>query len=50
LVLWRNRQTEAYLVLRPKPRNRRGDFDAQITKPELPILRLKPGNPTSPWF
>jgi hypothetical protein len=27
-VLWRNRQTEAHLVLRPKSRNRRGDFDA----------------------
>jgi hypothetical protein len=49
-VLWRNRQTEAHLVLRPKPRNRRGDFDAQITKPELPVLRLKPGNPPPPWF
>jgi hypothetical protein len=32
-VLWRNRQTEACLVLRPKSRNRRGDFDAQIIKP-----------------
>jgi hypothetical protein len=26
-VLWRNRQTKAHLVLRPKPRNRRGDFE-----------------------
>jgi hypothetical protein len=25
-VLWRNRETEAHLFLRPKPRNRRGDF------------------------
>jgi hypothetical protein len=33
------------LVLRPKPRNRRGDFEAQITKPELPVLRPKPENP-----
>jgi hypothetical protein len=32
-VLWHNRQTEACLVLRPKPRNRCGDFEAQITKP-----------------
>jgi hypothetical protein len=37
--LWRNRQTEAHLVLRPKPRNCRGDFEAQITKPKLPVLR-----------
>jgi hypothetical protein len=48
--LWRNRQTEACLVLRSKPRNRRGDFDAQITKLKLPILRPKPGNPPPPWF
>jgi hypothetical protein len=38
------------LVLRPKPRNRRGDFDAQIIKPELPILIPKPGNPLPPWL
>jgi hypothetical protein len=38
------------MVLRPKPRNRRGDFKAQITKPELPILKPKPGNPPPPWF
>jgi hypothetical protein len=49
-VLWRNRQTEAHLVLRPKPRNHHGDFEDQITKPELPILRPKPGNPPPPWF
>jgi hypothetical protein len=49
-VLWRNRQTEAHLVLRPKPRNCRGDFEAQITKPELPVLRPKPGNPPPPGF
>jgi hypothetical protein len=35
-VLWRKRQTVARLVLRYKTRNRRGDFEAQITKPELP--------------
>jgi hypothetical protein len=29
----------------PKPRNRRGDFEAQITKPELSVLRPKPENP-----
>jgi hypothetical protein len=28
LVLWRNRQTEVHMVLRPKPRNHRGDFEA----------------------
>jgi hypothetical protein len=49
-VLWRNRQTEAHLVLRPKPRNRCGDFEDQITKPELPVLMPKPGNPPPPWF
>jgi alkanesulfonate monooxygenase SsuD/methylene tetrahydromethanopterin reductase-like flavin-dependent oxidoreductase (luciferase family) len=38
------------LVLRPKPRNHRGDFEAQITKPELPVLSPKPGNPPPPWF
>jgi hypothetical protein len=27
-----------------------GDFEAQITKPELPVLRPKPGNPPPPWF
>jgi hypothetical protein len=43
-VLCRKRQTEAHLVLRPKPRNCRGDFEAQITKPELPVLRPKLGN------
>jgi hypothetical protein len=49
-VLWRNRQTEAHLVLRPKPRNRRGDFEAQIIKSKLSVLRPKPGNPSPPWF
>jgi hypothetical protein len=34
----------------PKSRNRRSDFEAQITKPELPVLRPKPGNPPPPWF
>jgi hypothetical protein len=48
--LWCNRQTEAWLVLRPKLRNRSGDFDAQITKPELRVLRSKPENPPPPWF
>jgi hypothetical protein len=32
-ILWRNRQIEANLVLRPKLRNYHGDFEAQITKP-----------------
>jgi hypothetical protein len=48
--LWHNRQIEAHLVLRPKPRNRPDDFDAQITKPKLPVLRPKLGNPSPPWF
>jgi hypothetical protein len=33
-----------------KPKNHRGDFEAQITKPELPILRPKPENPSPHWF
>jgi hypothetical protein len=45
-VLWCSRQTETCLVLWPKLRNRHGDFEAQITKLELPVLRLKPGNPS----
>jgi hypothetical protein len=49
-ILWRNRQTEACMVLMPKSRNHRGDFEAQITKPELPVLRPKPGNSPPPWF
>jgi hypothetical protein len=49
LVLWSNREIEACLVLSPKPRNRHGDFKAQIIKPELPILVPKPGN-LSHWF
>jgi hypothetical protein len=49
-ILWRNRQIEAHFVLRPKPRNRHGDFEAQITKPELPVLRPKLKNPPPPWF
>jgi hypothetical protein len=36
--------------LRHKLRNRHGDFEAQITKPELPVLRSKPGNPPPSWF
>jgi hypothetical protein len=34
------------LVLRPKPRNCHSDFDAQIVKPELSVLRPKPKNPS----
>jgi hypothetical protein len=48
--LWRNQQTKDHLVLRLKPRNRRGNFEAQITKPELPVLRPKSRNPPPPWF
>jgi hypothetical protein len=49
LILWRNRQIISHLVLRSKSRNCRGDFVGQITKPQLPILRHKPRNP-SEWF
>jgi hypothetical protein len=38
------------MVLRPKPRKWRGDFEAQITKPKLPVLRLKLGDPQPHWF
>jgi hypothetical protein len=48
LVLWRNRQTKVCLVLRPKPRNCHGDFEAQITKQELLVLRPKSVNPPPP--
>jgi hypothetical protein len=48
--LWCNRQTDAHLILRSKPRNRHGDFESQITKPKLPVLWLRPGNPPPPWF
>jgi hypothetical protein len=34
----------------PKSRNRHGDFEVQITKPELSVLRPKPGNPPPSWF
>jgi hypothetical protein len=50
LVLWRNRETEGCLVLKPKPRNCRGDFEAQITKSYLSVLRPKWRNPRPPWF
>jgi hypothetical protein len=38
------------MVLRPKPRNSRSDFDAQITKSKLSILRPKSKNPLPPCF
>jgi hypothetical protein len=38
------------LILRHKPRNRCGNFETQITKLELSVLRPKPGNPLPPWF
>jgi hypothetical protein len=45
--LWRNRQIEACLILRPKPRNCHGDFKTQIIKPYLPVLRPKPKKPST---
>jgi hypothetical protein len=36
--------------LMPKLRNRRSDFEAQITKLKLLVLRPKLENPPSPWF
>jgi hypothetical protein len=55
-VLWGNRQIIARLVFRPKLRNHRDDFLGWITKPQLPVLRPKLGNPKwetkwwIPWF
>jgi hypothetical protein len=46
-VLWHNREIIARLLLRPKPRNHHGDFMSQIIKPQLPILRSKPENPST---
>jgi hypothetical protein len=37
-------QTSSHLVLKPKPRNRRGDFDSPITKPSTLVLRPKQRN------
>jgi hypothetical protein len=48
--LWHNRQTEACLILSPKPRNRHGDFETRITKPQLSVLTPKSENPPPPWF
>jgi hypothetical protein len=49
-ILWHNRQTIAYLVLRPKPRNYCDDFVGQITKLQLPVLRLIPRNPSEQFW
>jgi hypothetical protein len=38
------------MVLRPKPRNHRGDFETQITKPKLPVLRPKLGENVATRF
>jgi hypothetical protein len=38
------------MVLRSKPRNRCGDFETQVSKPKLSVLRHKLGNPPPPWF
>jgi hypothetical protein len=38
------------MTQKQKPRNRHGDFEAQIIKPELSVLRFKPENPPPPWF
>jgi hypothetical protein len=48
--LWRNRQTEAHLILRSKPRNCHGNFESQICKQELLVLRPKLENSPPPWF
>jgi hypothetical protein len=48
-VLWCNQQTESRLILRSKSKNRRGYFEAQIIKLELPVLMTKSEN-CRPWF
>jgi hypothetical protein len=42
-VLWRNQQTVVHLVLRPKSRNHRGDFDAKNKKTEATDFEAKSG-------
>jgi hypothetical protein len=49
LILWCKWWIKAHLVLRPKRKNRHGDFVCQITKPQLPVFRPKPEN-LSEWF
>jgi hypothetical protein len=39
-----NWQTSSHMILRPKSRNRRDDFEAQITKLSTLVLRHKPRN------
>jgi hypothetical protein len=41
---------QSLLDFKPQTKNRCSDFESQINKPELPVLRSKPGNPPSPWF
>jgi hypothetical protein len=48
-ILWRNRQTEAQFILRPKLKNCHDDFEIQITKLDLLVLRPKSRN-RRPWF
>jgi hypothetical protein len=47
LDLWCNWKIITRLVLRPKPKNRCGDFEAQITKLKLRVLRPKLRNPST---
>jgi hypothetical protein len=49
-VLWHNRQTEAPLSFEAQTKKLCSDFETHITKPELPVLSPKPGNPPPPWF
>jgi hypothetical protein len=49
--LWgSNSETLNHLGFEAQPRNRRDDFEAQITKLKLPALRPKLENPQPPWF
>jgi hypothetical protein len=43
-VLWRNRQTVTGLILSPKPKNRHSDFETQIIKPKMSVLKPKSKN------
>jgi hypothetical protein len=46
-VLRRNRQTKAHLVLRPKPRNRRGDFEASNHQTKAAGFEAHTGKPST---
>jgi hypothetical protein len=50
LVLWRNRQTKAHLVWRPKPRNRPPPWFWDSTKKPTTCFEAKPGETVATSF